>query len=321
MAKLPCFALCLRLALVTLAVGHKKRCVDDYDSLKAGDDCTVRWKELSNGGPFLLPTQPALGYAWVHQLQEEHYSSNKDAEKELKKDRFPVVLGQGNFYLTDRHHHVASLQLSDDKDIFDLEMRIYVICDLRSSGSEIFWSKMQDLNYVFLQKRASPFALPVLARETDLPQSWTLNSFEDDLWRSLAGFASHVSDEKQRCYAKKCQEYFVDFQWGFAINKATEDIPSLWPSMAQQATFRSKLHALPYPSLKEVDLKAWQELGQLALPLCHSQRLQSLPLPPGYSSRILQGWSATPVPKDPSCDYSSCRARQKAKDERDLVVV
>ena len=30
-----------------------------------------------------------------------------------------------------------------------------VICDLRSSGSEIFWSKMQDLNYVFLQKRVA----------------------------------------------------------------------------------------------------------------------------------------------------------------------
>ena len=27
----------------------------------------------------------------------------------------PEVLGQGNFYLTDRHHHVAALQLSDDK--------------------------------------------------------------------------------------------------------------------------------------------------------------------------------------------------------------
>jgi hypothetical protein len=27
----------------------------------------------------------------------------------------PKVLGQGNFYLTDRHHHVAALQLSDDK--------------------------------------------------------------------------------------------------------------------------------------------------------------------------------------------------------------
>lgn len=27
----------------------------------------------------------------------------------------PEVLGQGNFYLTDRHHHVAALQLSDNK--------------------------------------------------------------------------------------------------------------------------------------------------------------------------------------------------------------
>ena len=34
----------------------------------------------------------------------------------------------------------------------------------------------------------------------------TLSSFQDDLWRSLAGFASHVADEKQRCYAKKCQD-------------------------------------------------------------------------------------------------------------------
>ena len=26
------------------------------------------------------------------------------------------MLGQGHFYLTDRHHHAAALQLSDDKD-------------------------------------------------------------------------------------------------------------------------------------------------------------------------------------------------------------
>ena len=54
--------------------------------------------------------------------------------------------------------------------------------------------------------------LPILQMSIQPMVTWvtssfrTLNSFEDDLWRSLAGFASHVSDEKQRCYAKKCQD-------------------------------------------------------------------------------------------------------------------
>lgn len=307
------------LCLLLGVSGHTKHCVDDYDDLKVGDTCKATWKDVTDPGKHvLLPTQPSLGYAWVHQEQETHFSSKKDAEKELKKDQFPVVLGQGHFYLTDRHHHAAALQLSDDKDIFDLDMQILVICDLRSLGDQDFWPKMKDMHYVFLQTRASPFALPSPTTETALPQSWTLESFQDDLWRSLAGFADHVKEDDQRCYLKKCEEYFVDFQWGFAINKATEEDPTLWPSSSERSNFHAKLHSLPYPSLKAVDLQSWQELGELVLPLCHSSTLDMLPLPTGYSSETLQGYSGVPVPKDPSCDYGNCRS---AAAERDVFVV
>ena len=33
-----------------------------------------------------------------------------------------------------------------------------------------------------------------------------LENFEDNLWRSLAGFASHVDDASSRCYIKSCDD-------------------------------------------------------------------------------------------------------------------
>eukprot|EP00913_Durusdinium_trenchii_P002450 g2263.t1 len=67
------------------------------------------------------------------------------------------------------------MYLSDDQDIFDLDMDVTVICDLRTLGSEDFWLRMEQLNYVFLQTRESPFVLPNAASVTSLPTTWSLS--------------------------------------------------------------------------------------------------------------------------------------------------
>ena len=80
---------------------------------EAGDACSATWRELTasglNGderlaglvmlhammtlsaclpfprtGPLLLPTQPSIGYAWVHAQHKKYFMSKKDASKELE---------------------------------------------------------------------------------------------------------------------------------------------------------------------------------------------------------------------------------------------
>ncbi|CAE7858536.1 IMCE [Symbiodinium sp. KB8] len=319
--------------LVGLLLGPAvaKRCTKHFKSLKAGDACSATWRELTasglNGderlaGPLLLPTQPSIGYAWVHAQHKKYFMSKKDASKELEKAQFPVVLGGSHFYLTDHHHHAAALQLSDDEDIFDIDMNILVVCDLRSLGEATFWAEMIKRKYVYLESRESPYALPHTVGPDVLPSGWALQDFEDNLWRSLAGFASHVDDASSRCYIKSCDEFFVDFQWGYAINVATEYNTTLWPSRDQHAAFQRLLHSLPYPSLKDADLQDWKKLGEQLLPLCHVPALHAYPLPAGFPSTTLQGWSAVPVPDDPSCKYESCtNARMNGQEDAHEIVV
>ena len=66
---------------------------------------------------------------------------------------------------------------------------------------------MRRLHYVFLQRRdKGPYAHPAPVEPHVLPRAWSLQGFQDDVWRSLAGFADHVKDDSTRCYVKKCQE-------------------------------------------------------------------------------------------------------------------
>ncbi|CAE7196876.1 IMCE [Symbiodinium pilosum] len=179
---------------------------------------------------------------------------------------------------------------------------------------------MINRKYVFLESRDSPYDLPHKVGPDALPNGWKLDSFEDNLWRSLAGFASHIDDTKSRCYIKSCDDFFVDFQWSYAINEATEYNASLWPSSSERAAFRDRLHELAYPSLEHGDLTDWKDLGQqLSSSLCHAESLRSYALPSGFPSPTLQGWSAVPVSDDPSCKYQSCRSKSTRTYDEYLV--
>lgn len=283
-------------------------CDGDYSSLKAGDTCTTTWSKLLKGSHVLRPTEPAVGHAWVVAQMNKHFGSKKDAAKWFAKDTFPVVLGDSNFYLTDRHHHATAIHLTSDDAIWDLDISLTVVCDLRDAGSS-FWSEMTKRNYNLLvdRPRGTPFSLPSAVNSSRLPTGWDLSGFTDNMWRSLAGFASHVADDDQRCYRKPCT-FYVDYEWAYAMNYATEVDQSLWPTDSNPAAFKAMFEKMSYqPSPKNVDLDAWNTVAEAVLPLCRSAKLKNFAVPSIFlPATHLSGWSAAPVAADPRCPYETC---------------
>jgi hypothetical protein len=301
----------LRLCALSLSCAWEVRalqCDGDFEQLKSGDVCTSTWDKLTKGTHQLLPTEPGVGFAWsVHQMNK-HFHSTSSSKDWFDSHQFPIVLGGENFYLVDRHHHGVAIQLTGDADIFALDVQLYVVCDLRDSQN--FWQDLADANYnILLARPDSPFSLPTAVPPSALPTSWAMEEFFDDMWRGLAGFASHTSDDDVRCYVKECTN-FLDFEWAYVFNYATEVDQSLWPSgEVDVASFKQQFESMTYrPKESDVDLDAWASLANLVLPLCHSDSLNGYGLPSIFPSTTLQGWSTTPMPKDPSCPYSACSA-------------
>jgi hypothetical protein len=285
------------------------KCDGDYDSLTAGDMCTTSWSKLTKGVHMLRPTEPSVGHAWVVHQMNKHFGSKHHAQKWFGKPghSFPVVLAHNHFYLTDRHHHTAAIHLTADQDIWDLEMNLFVVCDLRNAGDS-FWPEMQRRNYNLLtdRPRGTPFALPSAVDPSALPAGWDLSGFTDNMWRSLAGFASHVDDDASRCYQKPCT-FFVDYEWAYTMNYATEVNTSLWPAGSNPAQFKEMFEKLAYqPDPKGVDLDGWNAVAEAVLPLCHSNKLQNLAMPSFFPDSHLSGWHAVPVPEDPDCPREVC---------------
>lgn len=287
------------------------KCDDDFTSLSVGSTCTSTWSKLVGGANQLRPTEPAVGYAWVFGQLNNHFSSVKHAKKWFGKHQFPVVLGGDSFYLTDRHHHALAIQETKDDEIWALDITLFIQCDLRNLTNEEFWKEMQKRNYNLLidRPRSTPFALPSLVEPSALPTGFTtLVAFTDNMWRSLAGFASHVDDDASRCYSKPCVA-FVDYEWSYALNYATEVNSSLWPAGSNASGFKLMFEALPYQpgSADSVDMDAWNKIAAAVLPLCHSPSLNDFQLPSSlpFPAKSLQGWSAVPVPDDPDCPYET----------------
>ena len=92
--------------------------------------------------------------------------------------------------------------------------------------------------------------------------------FFDDMWRGLAGFASHTSDDDVRCYVKECTN-FLDFEWAYVFNYATEVDQSLWPAgEVDAASFKQQFESMVYrPKESDVDLDAWAALADLVGPV------------------------------------------------------
>jgi hypothetical protein len=320
-----CFALVLvhrfsaeeQRSLLTKRITSSQACDDAYDSLKAGDACTTTWSKITKGTHQLRATEPAIGRAWAVAQMGNHFGKKKDSSKWFGKHTFPVVLGGTDFYLTDRHHHAVAIQLTGDEDIWDLDLTLTVVCDLRSYSMDQFWAQMQERNYCLLINRpaSTPFALPTAVSADTLPTGWTLSNFTDNMWRSLAGFASHVSDDDSRCYQKPCT-FFVDYEWAYTMNYAVQVNQSLWPATASvsAAEFKTTFEKLTYsPTTADaVDLDQWNSVAESVLPFCHSDTIKAFGLPSDlFTEKTLSGWSSVPVPDDPDCPYEVCAAATK----------
>lgn len=287
-----------------LSARSTKACDGDYETLKAGDICSTIWAKMTKGSHQMRPTQNGVGYAWVvFQMKDDFYSLSH-TEKWLGKatHTFPVVLHDDDFYLTDRHHHAAALQLIGDANYWDLPMTLEVAADYRGMGSN-FWSTMEANGYAFLYGTDDTRYDSQFARvdPATLPRDFGLTSFVDNIWRGLAAFTSHAKDDTQRCYTKECV-WFIDMEWGHMFSQVAYQGALEW---SDGASFRAKLEELPLkPTMKQVDLDEWWAASELLLPLCHSEAVKDFPLLEGFPSATLDGWSTTPMPDDPVCAMS-----------------
>lgn len=187
--------------------------------------CEGEWKDLK---PAIHPCQSQVGFAWIYRKLKKHYSTSKDAQKEIEGEEIPVVLGpdfttsksRGRFYLVDKHHSLSALDYSG----FDkTKVNLAVICDLRSeySDEESFWGRMVQKNLVYLKSHppsqgntsessesseeslsSSDGAtfynqLPVQVDPSSLPASFEFNrdkmTFTNDPWRALASYTRKVN--------------------------------------------------------------------------------------------------------------------------------
>lgn len=292
-------------SLLSTRAGNKD-CEADYDSLTHGDLCSTSWAKLIESTHRLRPTEPGVGWSYVsYQMNDDFYSMAK-ATKWLGKKTFPVVLYDDDFYLTDRHHHALALQLTEDASMWDIEMTVEVADDYRGMSGD-FWTTMEAHGYAFLytvddSKHDSPL---VKIDPSTMPRDWNLASYADNIWRSFAGFSTHIDAEDQRCYVKACF-WFLDFAWGHMFREATYHDQTVWPTTEGRdhhgEAFRQKVETLPLrPTVDMVDLDRWFEVSNDLLPLCHAESVRNFPLPQGFPSNTLEGWSTVPVGEDPDC--------------------
>lgn len=282
-------------------VTASQTCDGDFHSLKLGTLCTTTWAKMNKGAHRMRPTEPSVGYAWVVHQMRDHFHSVKSSQKWFGKHTLPVVIHGDDFYLTDHHHHAVAIQLTGDDNIFDLEMTLEIAADYRGIGDQ-FWPTMEDNGYAFLfsiddSKHDSQL---VKIDPSAMPTDWVLTNYADNIWRGLAAFSSHIDDEASRCYVQTCT-WFVDFEWGYIFSTATYKDSSLWVGGGRES-FSTMVESLPLrPTVQMVDEDTWSTVSMALLPLCHSNSIKDYPLPDGFPSNSLDGWSTVPLPADPDC--------------------
>lgn len=238
----------------------------------------------------------------------DDFHSMEKASKWLGGHTFPIVLRDNDFYLTDRHHHALALQLTGDDDMFDIEMTMEVVDDYRGMAEDRFWSTMEFNGFAFLYSVDDTKYDSHLAKinPSAMPRDWDLTSYADNIWRSFAGFTTHLDDDSQRCYVEECLGdhvvWFIDYEWAHVFASATYHDESVWPD---NESFKLQVESLPLrPTVDMVDLDNWFAVSNALLPLCHSDSVKDYPLPDGFPTPTLAGWSTVPVPDDPDCAMS-----------------
>lgn len=310
-------------------------CVDVIDSNdKFTGKCNNKWSNLKSS---ILPTQLQVGFAWI-QYKLIDFTSEKNAQDEIDKNVIPAVLGPYNkLYIVDDHHTLCALDYSGYDTV---SVTINVLCDKRDLSENMFWTEMVKGNLAFLLAHPNdqPNLQYVQISYSQLPKSFSFTSsdisFQDDPWRSLAGFSRKVtiaappapacsSSSNQyceRCFYRGCVDgsassgpgypYF-EFLWSYFMVDATFYNSNLWPSTAQYKDFHQSYESLPVSKIGGIGVTKWQNVATKVIALCRSSSVSSYNISKEYfpsSSGKLPGYVVgyTPLPADPTCDQPTC---------------
>eukprot|EP01034_Spumella_vulgaris_P027481 gene27481-34203_t len=259
-------------------------------ALKEFDDyigtCTSKWADLK---PFIRPTQPQVGYAWVQYKLHRRFSTAVDAQYEINKAPIPVVIGPGpRFYIVDGHHTFSALDFSGfNQTIVTLD----VISDERNSHPDKFWHELfvRDLAYLAAHPSDNHNELPVPLTISQMPTNFSFNSthrsLSDDPWRALVSFSRKIRSDQciqssgdhkycGRCMFRGCQDgykqrgdtvAFFEFRWSYFMNDATFYNPSIWDSEYDHMRFKSTYSLLPVSAIGAATIDDWFYTAQLPL--------------------------------------------------------
>eukprot|EP00397_Hematodinium_sp_SG-2012_P050872 GEMP01059334.1.p1 GENE.GEMP01059334.1~~GEMP01059334.1.p1 ORF type:complete len:275 (+),score=57.78 GEMP01059334.1:200-1024(+) len=263
-------------------------------------------------------------------LGMKHFQTAEAAERAFRRRVVPTLVTDFGLYALDRHHHLVALDLSESAYWREVMVSVYIACDFRNLPATRLVARMREHSFLYAFHRASWTTLPVniddgVSTLDGLPKNWARESFYDDPWRSLAGFAAHykgayenpcpavdgkANTECHRCFRKPCANVapgatpFIEFQWGYFFNDVARNHRAWLSDKHRRAMdeFVNGTHAMA--------LSEWEALSTLLVPLCHSKHARSYKQVPIALSRDgrLSGFGKDPLEHDENCPSVACRA-------------
>jgi len=184
---------------------------------------TSKWFEIRDQ---VRPTQVALGWDWTF-LKLANFKDYHTAAEYMSRKPVPFVSYRGKRYVVDHHHTLAALELSG----WDVEVKMEEIFEYDADlTEERFWGIMEGKGWSFCwdadYKRME---------YSDIPKSFNLTAFRNDVYRSLGGFARRYKLLKRGKMLE--DKLFFEFQWGYFFWLHRNDAYALWPSSQLQRGF------------------------------------------------------------------------------------
>lgn len=336
-----CFVIIILCALTT-SCQSLMECTNAIKSESFDGLCSNQWKQIK---PFVKPTQPEVGYAWILYKLEKSFAHEVQAQISIEKvDAIPAVLGpNAAIYIVDDHHTLSALDYSG----FDQTIVTFtILCDQRNMSEEDFWRYMEGNHFAYLaaHPEQQPDLLPEPISYKQLASHFShtkrASVFGDDPWRSLAAFSRKVTspacdetagDSKYclRCMFRGCGVnglnetgpgvYYFEFRWSYFFNELglhTSDVGAIerfWGSWHNYGRFRNGWKDLAGTQQAAFNASRWLSVAETVFPLCRSVAAGDYQLP--KSIFFVAGDTSLPghvagesvkLPDDPTCNAASC---------------
>ena len=184
---------------------------------------SARWFEIRDS---VRPTQVALGWDWTF-LKLANFKDFDTASAYMARKPVPYVSYRGKRYVVDHHHTLAALELSG----WDVDVKMEEIFEYDADlAEERFWGIMEGKGWSFCWD-----AEYKRMEYSDIPKSFNLTAFRNDVYRSLGGFARRYKLLKRGKMLE--DKLFFEFQWGYFFWLHRNDAYALWPSSQLQRGF------------------------------------------------------------------------------------